>query len=342
MKKPTISVIVPVYNVQKYLDECIKSILNQTFTDFELILVNDGSTDNSGSICDEYEKSEERVKVIHQENSGVSCARNKGIEISRGQYITFIDSDDFIDKFFFKEAIKVLLENKSDIYISGVQMETWESDDIVETSLYSIKKSQFYTIKELLENMEVSYPQICICGPWCKFYKSSIIKDNGLFFDSDLCYGEDTFFNLSVFKNSKNAFFSNKCFYHYRRAEKDSLYSKFHKDIYEVVKLVYGKMRDLFEYLQCTDVAKKRFEKMYFNLLVGGIHEYYRFYKKTTNKEKKMLIKKISDDPFAFKNGIRNLDGAKNKVFYVLFKLKLHMLIAMIFKIKYKKVLFNT
>lgn len=94
MDNPIISVIVPVYNVEEYLSRCIDSILAQTFTDFELLLINDGSTDNSGRICDEYIKNDSRIKVFHTKNFGVSSARNKGIENAIGKYISFVDSDD--------------------------------------------------------------------------------------------------------------------------------------------------------------------------------------------------------------------------------------------------------
>ena len=93
-----ISIIVPIYNVEKYLSRCVDSILNQTFTDFELILVDDGSTDNSGKICDEYAEKDCRIKVIHKDNWGVSSARNVGLENSVGEYIMFCDSDDFVEK----------------------------------------------------------------------------------------------------------------------------------------------------------------------------------------------------------------------------------------------------
>ena len=91
-----ISIIVPVYNVEKYLEACVNSILNSTFTDYELILVDDGSTDRSGEICDDYQEMDQRITVIHQENAGVAAARNAGLRVSRGEYITFVDSDDLV------------------------------------------------------------------------------------------------------------------------------------------------------------------------------------------------------------------------------------------------------
>ncbi len=94
---PEISVIVPVYNCEKYLEKCINSILSQTFDDLELILINDGSSDNSGKICDEFKEKDSRVKIVHQKNMGVSVARNVGLDVSEGKYIGFIDGDDYIE-----------------------------------------------------------------------------------------------------------------------------------------------------------------------------------------------------------------------------------------------------
>lgn len=105
-QSPKISVIVPVYNVQKYLSRCIDSILAQTFTDFELLLINDGSKDNSGKMCDEYAKKDTRIHVFHKENGGVSSARNLGLENVQGEWITFIDSDDYLNINFLSNLIK--------------------------------------------------------------------------------------------------------------------------------------------------------------------------------------------------------------------------------------------
>ena len=119
-----ISVIVPIYNVEKYLDRCIKSIINQSYTNLEIILVNDGSTDKCGEICDKWKEKDKRIKVIHKENGGLSDARNAGIEIAKGEYLSFIDSDDYVHKdfikvLFFNECIKYsrgILEKKESIY----------------------------------------------------------------------------------------------------------------------------------------------------------------------------------------------------------------------------------
>jgi glycosyltransferase involved in cell wall biosynthesis len=110
-----LSIIVPVYNVERYLNKCLDSILNQTFKDFELILVNDGSRDKSGEICDRYEKVDKRIKVIHKDNGGLSSARNAGLNIAEGDYIAFVDSDDFIHYRMYEILINTAIKKKSDI-----------------------------------------------------------------------------------------------------------------------------------------------------------------------------------------------------------------------------------
>ncbi len=118
MKSPTISVIVPVYNAESTLQRCVDSILAQTFEDFELILINDGSKDQSGDICDEYAAKDSRVKVIHKPNGGVSSARNAGLRIAHGEYIAFIDSDDYIDN----DYLLGFKHYDADLIISGAKL----------------------------------------------------------------------------------------------------------------------------------------------------------------------------------------------------------------------------
>ena len=113
------SIIIPVYNLEKYLRECVDSILTQTFTDFELILVDDGTKDKSGIICDEYAKKDERVKVIHQENAGQAVARNTGTDIAQGEYIIYIDSDDYICDSAFLSKLAEKTKNQTEVILYG-------------------------------------------------------------------------------------------------------------------------------------------------------------------------------------------------------------------------------
>ena len=136
---PEISIIVPVYNVEKYLPRCVDSILNQTFTNFELILVNDGSTDRSGIICDQYKKRDNRIKVIHKTNEGVSKARNIGISEAKGRYIEFIDSDDWIERSLLEDTLKQIRIDNSDIIFFGLLYEDEDDNLIKEKNMLEMK-----------------------------------------------------------------------------------------------------------------------------------------------------------------------------------------------------------
>lgn len=172
MKKVAISVIVPVYNVEKYLNKCINSILNQTFKDFELIIIDDGSSDKSGLICDEYEKKDKRIKVIHQENKGLSAARNIGIDLAIGDYITFIDSDDYIDENYLCIFYSVISKNNADIVMGGniiVNEDITTSDSLNKKYSFEIIEKR-ETYKKMMNNETITF------SAWAKLYKSNLIK----------------------------------------------------------------------------------------------------------------------------------------------------------------------
>lgn len=167
-----ISIIVPVYKVEKYLRKCVDSILAQTFTDFEVILVDDGSPDNSGKICDEYAEKDNRVRVIHKENGGLSSARNAGIDVARGKYLGFVDSDDYIDE----DMYEILYENLKihDADISSVELIPFYGDRYKkankEKKVIILNKKE--AIKSVLEGTQF------YAYAWNKLYRKELFKDN--------------------------------------------------------------------------------------------------------------------------------------------------------------------
>lgn len=336
MKTPKVSVIVPVYQAEAFLEACLKSILGQTFSDFELLLIDDGSEDRSGIICDQYAKADNRIMVLHKQNSGVSAARNAGLEICKGELITFVDADDTVDSCFLESAVGAMSEGSADLFLSGMYMEIWKNHVMQESIQYGIRTSGSYTVKALLEELEKKYPQICICGPCCKLYKNEIIREYNIRFPKLLEYGEDTYFNLEYLAHCRRVFFSQECFYHYRRANEAPLFSRFHEDTYEVHELVYSKMRALMQQLGCCKTAMYKFESFYFCMLLGGIHEYYRFSEKTTAQERLHHIIKVAGDPCLSKVKLQYLPGIKTGILYGLLRFKMYSLIALIFEIKYR------
>ncbi|GHV58590.1 glycosyl transferase [Bacteroidia bacterium] len=185
-----ITIIVPVYNVQSYLIKCIDSILNQTYTDWELVLINDGSSDSSGNIADSYVQKDTRIKVIHKQNGGVSSARNKGIEVAQGEYICFIDADDWIEPDFLEQFR--INERNADFYISGAIYD-------VNNKPYSYRfYESFYSENVPMIGAEYVRQNLFDNGyPWGKLFKTSIIHQNRLFFDTQVSIHED---HLFIFK----------------------------------------------------------------------------------------------------------------------------------------------
>lgn len=168
-----ISIIVPVYNTEKYLHKCIDSILNQTFEDFELILVDDGSTDSSRLICDEYAKKDERVVVIHKENGGLSSARNAGLDAAKGEYISFIDSDDFITETMMQSLLEHAQMANAEIAITG-RINRYEFNN-KETIAFKLEKGKIYSkieaIEQLLLRKEID---VSVCD---KLFKNIVFDD---------------------------------------------------------------------------------------------------------------------------------------------------------------------
>ena len=217
-----VSLIIPVYNVENCLRKCIESVLLLQYSDFELILVDDGSTDSSGKICDEYSEVDSRVKVIHKRNGGVSSARNLGMMESKGEWIGFIDADDWIDS----EYLSVLCpDSDCDMSVCSYYWETTEGSDkdLIETAEVTGNfKNEF--LKKYL-------PSIHFSVVWAKLYKKDIIIKNGLRFNQNFNSGEDTLFVLEYLTHVNSLKSSNKPLYHYNRS--NSSLSNDNRRIYE-------------------------------------------------------------------------------------------------------------
>lgn len=212
MKK--LSIIVPIYNSDKYLERCINSIINQTYKNLEIILINDGSTDNSDMICNQYANKDSRIKYINIENGGVSAARNIGLKKAIGDYITFVDSDDWIELSMYEDMIAHIENNKADFCACGVYFEHINGS-IIEKSLTSkeirIESSRYfleriYTYKDLTLNL------------WNVIIKRD--KTTDLYLDEEIWLGEDNLFILEMLNRIDKGVLINQYYYHYIQYEK--------------------------------------------------------------------------------------------------------------------------
>ncbi len=201
-----VSVIVPVYNVESYIKQCVESILNQSFNEFELILVDDGSGDNSGIICDELAQTDDRIVCVHKENGGVSSARNAGLDIAKGEYIAFVDSDDCIAS----DMLEVLYGNmmKYDTDISGIEYAEFSKSlpAIITNSRIKYKKNDL--MKFIMQKNRL----YCVVR---YLYKTSILSNQR--FDCDIKLGEDQMFVFDYVSKCKTLVMSNYNGYFYRR-----------------------------------------------------------------------------------------------------------------------------
>ena len=205
-----VSVIVPIYNAEKYLKRCIDSILNQTFKDFEVILINDGSTDSSLEICNIYVASDNRIHVINQQNRGVSVARNNGIVYSKGEYITFVDSDDFLEP----DALNVMycaIRNGYDLVCASYRRVS-NSRKNMASFIFEQKSVNVFQLAELCYDINLD---ISLGGPCWKLYKTSIIKINNIFFPEDMSYFEDNVFNIQYYSYIRKAYLLDTIVYNY-------------------------------------------------------------------------------------------------------------------------------
>ena len=214
-----ISVIIPVYNVEQYVESCLNSVINQSYTNLEIILVDDGSTDRSGEVCDQYALKDNRIKVIHEENAGLGEARNRGVRIASGDYICFVDSDDWIEEDYCKELVKAAERTNSDIAICGY------NECFKDGKTPKVKYDDCFTTtgKEILHyTMTANSKYWFNISVWNKLYKREIIS--GLWFKSRVY--EDIMYNAeSMYKANKIAYI-NQCLYNYRTNREGSIISK--------------------------------------------------------------------------------------------------------------------
>ena len=229
--KPKVSIVVPIYNVEKYLKNCVDSLLNQTLEDIEIILVDDGSPDKSGEIADEYLRNEKRIKVVHQSNAGLGPARNSGMAVATGEYIGFIDSDDWTQPEMFERLYEAAVLENADIAVSGHQEFT--NGRVTKTKIHPLAGTTIRTkqeIESVRKNLyghstEDDVVEAFPMAVWIAVYRRKIIEDNNLLFEEIL--SEDTIFNLSAYKCAKTITFIDRTDYCYRKEGQPSITQSF-------------------------------------------------------------------------------------------------------------------
>ncbi|MBS4197579.1 glycosyltransferase family 2 protein [Lederbergia citri] len=311
--KPLISIIVPVYNVQSYLTRCIDSILDQTFTNFELILVNDGSLDNSGEVCDEFAKKDSRIVVIHKENGGVSSARNVGIDVANGQYIGFIDSDDYIHPKMYEILYQYAIRHSSDIVMCDYLKVSEGENPIMRCD--KALKLLHYTNIEALNQLYITEPRNSLgwIVVWNKLFKRKLFHE--LRFTEGRIYEDELIAHKVFYSCLKITYVADQLYYYYQRS-----------DSYIGSSFSTKKFDRVYALKERVDFFRSIGQQHLFNLALKHFMEvFFWYYTKAkldlnnVNKELKGMKRALDKSLiFLLKNP---LIGLKQKIFLVLFVL---------------------
>lgn len=250
MNDPLVSIIVPAYNVQKYLSHCLDSLIQQTYSNFEIIIVNDGSTDKTLEVAQQYSIRDSRLVIINKPNSGVSDSRNIALRQALGEYILFVDADDWLDISTLQVCVERIQKEGADVCFFAYQSEFPNRSDI--RTLFS--NDRIFTGKEAIDlqrriigpiNEELSIPQrLDSYGTiWAKLYRKDILE--GIFFEdlNKVGSAEDTLFNTSVFLRVKKAIYLNRPFYHYRKNNEVSITKKFRPNLLNQWSFLFTEMK---------------------------------------------------------------------------------------------------
>ncbi len=290
-----LSIIIPVYNAEEHLTRCMESVLNQTEKNIEIILVDDGSSDGSLDICKNYEKKDERVKVIHQENCGVSAARNQGIKVVAGEYIGFVDSDDWIQNDMYecllKEAVKtnaeIVMCDATTVYSDGKV----EADTITQLSCNRVLEKSDFTPSLLLEMAGSVWR--CI---YKNRYNDKRLKNYVFQFPFGVKFSEDRIFNLYAFGQANKIAYIKKSYYN-RYINVKSAVHRFHEDYFEAYKKA---AQEIEKALNIAWDNEEKYQIAYLQQLVTGslmaICNYYYKTSTLSNRERKNKVKMLCND----------------------------------------------
>lgn len=312
--KPLLSVIVPVYNVEKYLKRCLESILVQSWNDYEIILVDDGSTDSSAQICDLYAEKYEMIRVIHKENKGLSDTRNRGIEEASGEYVYFPDSDDWLEPNTFSELSDVIEELTYDIISFNSEFVTSEEDKLISAKSRIQKLSGKQALLEMLKQSDVTG------FANDKIYRKKLFLDNDIEFPVGKYY-EDLGTNYKLFLKATKVYITNQKYYHYLITNPDSITQSWNEQ----------KLQDMFGFyreIYYSPLIREKFEELEIEILQafyinGLIHILSSLYKSNISAQYSDIEKDIKQEIVKNSLGVTKLLNQPNKIKYLLYKLGL-------------------
>lgn len=328
MEEELISVIVPVYNGGQYLEECLESIIGQTYKNLQIILIDDGSKDKSGKICNEYAKKDKRIEVIHQENAGVSSARNNGLDNARGEWITFVDADDWIEKDFCDILYKKARQNNCEIAMCGYNRAVGSKSKKI-----NFKENEtFLTSKEYL--IAALNPQTGVGFCHTKLIKKMAI--NEIRFKEQLKVGEDAIYNEMIAKNITKAIYIKEPLYSYR-INMNSVVKKFDENyVKKYLTSMESNKKYIFDvYSNKEEIIQNYYNYVAFHVMLIAVN--YCYNPENSRRNKENSLKEICKNSI-FKEGIEkcNYDNLSltRKITLFTLKHKLYLITGLICKVR--------
>ena len=256
-----VSIVVPMYKVERYLERCLDSILAQTLSDFELILVDDGSPDSSGQMADEYALKDPRIKVVHKKNGGLSSARNAGTRLATGRYVGYIDSDDWVEPSMFERLLHTAELFSVDIvmfdYTRKARLSERIHTECIDSGLYDREKIINNLFPSLIIREDISYGPVL--SAWSCFYRLDFLRAHRLEFDETVLFSEDSLFNSIAIEKTGSFYYIKESFYNYFHNE-DSISTVYKNEKWCNTKLLNDKIRDYFQpiaYFDFQDQIKR-------------------------------------------------------------------------------------
>ena len=292
MSKVKISVIMPVYKVEDYVGKSIESIQAQTLTEWELFAVDDGSPDNSGAICEEYAKKDPRIKVIHQENAGAPAARNVAIDKAVGEFMYFMDSDDWAEPTMLEDMYKIATENDRQLVVAGYYIDTYYNDEEKFIQEQFVPSAIYKTQQEFREAAYKLFDKNLLYTPWNKLFSSEYLRANKLYFPNT--FWDDFPFNLSVVRDVERVAVTDKKYYHFIRKRAESETARYRSDMYDKREEESGWMEEIYAHWNIdTPEVREFLARRYIERIIGCIENVTNKNCTLSAKEKKAEIKKM-------------------------------------------------
>lgn len=326
------SIIVPVYNTEQYLDQCVNTLINQTYSNFEMILVDDGSKDECRLRCDYWSKQDERITVIHKVNGGLSSARNAGLQASSGRFICFVDSDDWVDSQMLEKAVLFLEQNDADIVFFPYLRESETKSKPVhfynESRVFCGEEIKTKLVRKLVGPLgsAVAHPeQMDWCSTaWGKLYRTTCIEKNDNPFVDLSVIGtfEDGLFNIGAFSKAKTVVYLDECLYHYRRISAGQLTGTYKPRFFEQTEKLFTIMENMPE-VKAVDPG---LEALNNRIALGMSAQAMNISRAKTNYIDKKKFTKYVLNSDRYKNAFRKLDTHEMpmhwRAFYTLCKIR--------------------